>query len=278
MSNASEHPATQAQPEAPTQTGATARFFYRHLFATGRRCRSNCLRGEHFCYYHHTSHRPAPQPSLVPFISPDMPFVLPAFEDRPSVQLGVSEIARRIAANQIDNHRARLLLYACQIAACTLPRERPAREDSDDPEEESEYESQRPVVDLTLDPDHGPLAPIAKIPELGTKERTVGSGILQQLAEEVRGHRPFCPLCNPTGIQEESDPSATIPRLDASAEDTAPAPGGPILSSLIGKDGGPRQLRGWGGNGGLSGAARPPSPNPPRKTVCPIHRIAMSGT
>jgi hypothetical protein len=156
-----------------------------------------------------------------------MPFVVPLFEDRPAFRLGVSEIARRIAANQIDNQRARLLLYACQIAACALPRELPARKDSDDPEEESEYESQRPVVDLTLDPDHGPLAPIAKIPELGTKERTVGSGILQQLAEEVRGHRPFCPLCNPTGTQEESDPPATIPRLDASAEDTAPAPGGP---------------------------------------------------
>jgi hypothetical protein len=29
----------------------------RHTLATGRRCGSPCLRGEHFCYYHHTNRR-----------------------------------------------------------------------------------------------------------------------------------------------------------------------------------------------------------------------------
>jgi hypothetical protein len=268
------------------------RHLCRHIHTSGRRCGSPALRGEQFCYYHHTTRRPAPapQPPLVPFISPDMPFVLPSFEDHASIQLGLAEILRRIAANQIDLPRAKLLLYGYQIAISNLRhhqtalyRERQAQQARDAQEEhEDSIDSQENdpllVLAIDMDPDHGPLAPISPVPELGTKARPVGLGILQQLAEEVRGHRPFCPLCNPTGIQEESDPPATIPRLDASAEDTAPAPGGPILSSLIGKDGGPRQLRGWGGNGGLSGAARPPSPNPPRKTVCPIHRIAMSGT
>jgi len=65
-------------------------FQCRHILADGHRCGSKCLRGEQFCYYHHTTRRPAPKHgSCTP--QPEMPdtmsrFDLPLPEDRSAIQ------------------------------------------------------------------------------------------------------------------------------------------------------------------------------------------------
>jgi hypothetical protein len=110
------------------------RYVCRHIHASGLRCGSPCLRGEHFCYYHHTSRRPIqlrPRPTQENFIPHDAAFILSGLEDRPSIQLAISEVVTQIAANQIDHGRARLLLYAFRIASNNLPpHPRPTRPQS----------------------------------------------------------------------------------------------------------------------------------------------------
>jgi hypothetical protein len=43
-------------------------------------------------------------------------------EDRSAIQLAIGEVLRRIASNDIDPHRAGLLLYGLQIASLNLPK------------------------------------------------------------------------------------------------------------------------------------------------------------
>ena len=42
-------------------------FQCRHIFHDGHRCGSKCLRREDFCYYHHTTRRPAPRKTVSSF-------------------------------------------------------------------------------------------------------------------------------------------------------------------------------------------------------------------
>ena len=44
-------------------TTETRQYQCRHIFTDGHRCGSICLRGEPFCYYHHTTRKPAPTPN-----------------------------------------------------------------------------------------------------------------------------------------------------------------------------------------------------------------------
>ena len=129
----------------------TKRYQCRHIFTDGHRCGSICLRGEPFCYYHHTTRRPAPRQSLGKKSSFDLP--LP--EDRSAIQASIGIILQKIASNDLDPKRAGLLLYGLQIASLNLPKQQLHR-DEDAPEQ---------VVEITTDPELGTLAPESEIHE-----------------------------------------------------------------------------------------------------------------
>ena len=167
-------------PEIIAPESGSTQFQCRHIFADGRRCGSPAIRGpegaDSFCYFHHNSRRPIQ----------DAParrrrqsrFSLPNPEDRSAIQQSIGEVLRRIASNEIDPRRAGLLLYGLQIASLNLPKPNP---------------SERPssiVSEVTLDPEHGLLAPPA---ELG-HDRPMGSAqrLLMELDElEERDRAEF---------------------------------------------------------------------------------------
>ncbi|HEY6374724.1 MAG TPA: hypothetical protein VIX90_04285, partial [Edaphobacter sp.] len=60
----------------------TKRYQCRHIFTEGRRCGSPSLRHEDFCYYHHTTRRPAPDPRTR---EDRYAFDLPLPEDRAAI-------------------------------------------------------------------------------------------------------------------------------------------------------------------------------------------------
>jgi hypothetical protein len=74
------------------------RYQCRHIFAAGHRCGSPALRNQDFCYYHHTTRKPAPKNRpLAPF---DLEIPIP--EDRAAIQSAIGQILQRISSNQID--------------------------------------------------------------------------------------------------------------------------------------------------------------------------------
>jgi hypothetical protein len=154
---------------APASTAIEpVRLQCRHLFTDGRRCGSPALRSpdghseenQPFCYFHHRSRRPV-QPAeraarhrrAAAAAGPQTQFALPNpgdLSDRSGIQFAIGEVLRRIASNELDPRRAGLLLYGLQIASRNLPK-------SDPREERAE-----PVSEITLDPEHGLLAPPAE--------------------------------------------------------------------------------------------------------------------
>jgi hypothetical protein len=86
------------------------------------RCGSPALRGEPFCYYHHPTraivHNPHERRARR---IARQAYTIPAPTCRADVQRSIGELARRIAANQIDLKRAALLLNALQTVAQDLP-------------------------------------------------------------------------------------------------------------------------------------------------------------
>ena len=141
----------------------TKRYQCRHIFTDGHRCGSICLRNEPFCYYHHTTRKPAPRRSLGRKSSFDLP--LP--EDRSAIQAAIGIIIQRIASNDLDPKRAGLLLYGLQIASLNLPRQQPQR-DEDAPEV---------VEEITTHPELGTLAPEFEIHE----KKSFAAQLLEQL-------------------------------------------------------------------------------------------------
>ena len=125
----------------------TKRYQCRHIFNDGHRCGSICLRGEPFCYYHHTTRKPAPRQSFGRKASFDLP--LP--EDRSAIQASLGIILQKIASNDLDSKRAGLLLYGLQIASLNLPKQK--------------EEAEEPVHEITTDPELGTLAPESEIVE-----------------------------------------------------------------------------------------------------------------
>ena len=134
------------------------RYQCRHIFAAGHRCGSPCLRHEDFCYYHHTTRKPAPRDRpLAPF---DLEIPLP--EDRAAIQSAIGQVLQRIASNQIDPRRAGLLLYGLQIAASILPK--PQKQTKSSRTQEPDYTQEQFVDDIIDHPTHGPLAPQSLMP------------------------------------------------------------------------------------------------------------------
>ncbi len=108
----------------PTET-TIKRFLCRHILTSGRRCGSPALRGEPFCYYHHTTRRPAPRHRGVH--PAHAIFELPAIDDRAGVQFALAQILARIATDQLDHKRSGRLLTACFIACSKPPAPNPLR-------------------------------------------------------------------------------------------------------------------------------------------------------
>jgi hypothetical protein len=163
----------------------TIRYVCRHIHTAGHRCGSPALRNEDFCYFHHTTRRPAPSPKFIP---PDAAFDLPSFEDRASIQLAITEIARRVAMNQLDRRRAGILLYAIQIASSNLQRGTKTTPETD-------HEDLDQIDEFDLDPIQGPLAPIAEVPTRNAAPK----GLLGHILESIRRQQAHCPTCNPNG-------------------------------------------------------------------------------
>ncbi len=154
-------------------TETATRFQCRHIHAQGHRCGSPSLRGEDFCYFHHTTRRPIPPAELTDRKSRQAAFDLPLPEDRGAIQFAIGEVLRRIAANTLDSRRAGLLLYGLQIASLNLPKApRPARDEEKDVPES--------IEDLIQHPTHGPIAPIAELTE-PEEELSIAGRLLRDL-------------------------------------------------------------------------------------------------
>jgi len=142
------------------------RFQCRHIHTDGRRCASPSLRGEDFCYFHHTTRGRVAHPSTassskggVIANSKKESFTLPLPEDRSAIQLSIGEVLQRIASNSIDPRRAGLLLYGLQIASLNLGKH--IAPDS------------QPIEEIVNDADFGPLAPQSEVTENNGRESTV---------------------------------------------------------------------------------------------------------
>lgn len=151
----------------------------RHILASGVRCGSPALRDEAFCYYHHSTRKPIPRRTVADRKAHQASFELPTPEDGLALQVGIGEVLRRIAANEIDRRRAGLLLYGLQIASSNLQRlnahkaQQKALQQAANPAtgEQTHVVSQIPekiaediVEEIVHDPIHGDLAPEAELP------------------------------------------------------------------------------------------------------------------
>jgi hypothetical protein len=179
------------------------RYQCRHIFAGGQRCGSPALRHEPFCYYHHTTRRPAPRNR------PAAPFDLdlPIPEDRAAIQSAIGQILQRIAANQLDPRRAGLLLYGLQIAASILPKpQKQAKSTRSRRNEDDKYILEPQFVDEIVDhPDHGHIAPEAPMPNPEDLRPKSLAGELLRALRTGKHLYELEDLDNNTGDDEDDD-------------------------------------------------------------------------
>ena len=163
-------------PSASVNSQPVAGLVCRHIHTLGHRCGSPCLRGEEFCYFHHTNHRPPPAPITDPellFAGPHTILDVPSLEDRPAIQLALLELARRVGNNTIDDKRAKILRSIYHSASINLAHEeRAARSGRTISKSARDLPANRlpqpiPIAqateivqDVTFSPTLGPLAPV----------------------------------------------------------------------------------------------------------------------
>ena len=179
------NPIDTAEPTLST----IKRFLCRHIHTSGHRCGSPALRGESFCYFHHTTRRPAPRHRGVH--PAQSIFELPPIDDRAGIQFALAQVLARIATDQLDHKRSGRLLHGLFIASRNLPRDprpaarpasrtasrdssrdssrsyvcrSPSSRDSSFPDDSNLNDPDDLVEDIILDSDLGPIAPIAEIP------------------------------------------------------------------------------------------------------------------
>lgn len=119
------------------------RYHCRHIHLTGHRCGSPALRGENFCYYHHTTRPPVPSSAV---LARRPSFEISALDDRATLQLAIAEVLNRLAAGTLDPKRAGLLLYGLQIAATNLPPHRHTRPSAETVDELEHDEQDQPLA------------------------------------------------------------------------------------------------------------------------------------
>ena len=178
----------------------TKRFQCRHIFTDGRRCGSPCLRKpeghEDFCYYHHTSRRPAH--IIGRSRRRTTTFTLPLLEDRSAVQHSISQVLQKLAQNELDPRRAGLLLYGLQIASINLP-----------PQKRLEPAKDEATVDeITTDPSHGTLA--------------VDSELVPPPQEKNSAREVLEDWYRREALREELKAANTLPSIQAVAESQHP--------------------------------------------------------
>ena len=195
------------------------RFQCRHIKTSGHRCQCPALRGEKFCYYHHTTRQAVPKQEAQRRKSKRGTFDMPFPEDRASIQHTLGMVIQRLGNNDLDTKRAGLLLYALQIASSNLPKEDPKKKPM-------------PTVDeITLDPEAPELGPLA--PETpfdpdqepkGPAERHVDAILRRCRAEDA------AKAAAAAGVKEQT----ILPTLQATAETPTP-PLTPIPSGFYPK-------------------------------------------
>ncbi len=82
----------------------------RYIKPDGRRCGSPALRQKRFCFFHYEVNRPT------------VLLGIPPLEDGDSIQLALTDLARFVAEDRIDQKRANSIAYILQIAAFNLKR------------------------------------------------------------------------------------------------------------------------------------------------------------
>ena len=90
-----------------------------HIFEGGHRCASPALQRQAFCYYHHPNRKPIQNPTRRR--SRRQSFYLSLPSGQSSLQHAVYEVIRRLAANQITNRRAGMILTALDNATRNSP-------------------------------------------------------------------------------------------------------------------------------------------------------------
>ncbi len=190
-------------------TTETKRLQCRHILPEGRRCGSPCLRGEPFCYYHHTSRKPVQ--NLSRRRARQGAFTLPMPEDRAAVQLSIGEVLARIAQNQLEPRRAGLLLYGLQIALQSLPK--PVTTSvSNKKHVQKQPQPQPHVEEIVLHPTHGLLAPEAEF-QKDPANKTLEDILLEQWARYEEKEV----------LQQNAAEPTTLPNLQASTAPTSNA-------------------------------------------------------
>ena len=187
----------------------TKQYQCRHIFTDGHRCGSPCLRGEHLCYYHHTTRKPITNPQQRQSRRSAFDLHLPDSNDRSAIQLAIGQVLQRIAANQIDPRRAGLLLYGLQIASLNLPK----------PKREATPEI---VEEITTDPELGPLAPPAEVGHATERKSTVAL-LIEKIMNEPRRQDDLPPRPAERIMQNGQQPvptpeQITIPTIQATAD------------------------------------------------------------
>lgn len=94
----------------------------RHLHTDGRPCGSPALRGEPFCFHHHTARKPMPKR-----VDPTDPRILltpqlPAPDDFLAIQRAIGEVLRLLGNDRLPESRALALLKGLAIASQNLAR------------------------------------------------------------------------------------------------------------------------------------------------------------
>ena len=171
----------------PDTNTTTIKYQCRHIFTDGHRCASPCLRGEDFCYYHHTIRKPIANPAKRR--SRQTTFHLPLPEDRSAILQGIGEVLQRIASNDIDPRRAGLLLYGLQIANAALPKDpkpEPTRRRDPRSAPPEPATKPQPVEEIVIDPKLGILAPTAEITATDSRPPSYVRMLLNQLEADQR--------------------------------------------------------------------------------------------
>ena len=194
------------------------RYQCRHIFTDGHRCGSICLRGEEFCYYHHTTRKPAQNPRARR--SRRSTFDLPVTDpnDRTGLQSTIVEVLRRIDANDIDSPLAPASSStASKSASLNLPKPQPAQRGR-------RIEEPETVEEITTHPELGVLAPVVDIDEIPINPKSAVGLLLEQFMKRPKEEKAV------------TQP-ATLPALQATADDT----GFPIVATA--SDGSPTYNR-----------------------------------